>query len=64
MYAKFTSVIMQALESYLKKVKACISTQETIYPVYSDGANESLFSPFFKRGVERLFLRMHYVLSE
>jgi hypothetical protein len=52
MYARVTSVIMQALESSLEKVKACIRSQETSYPVYSDGANESLFSPFFKRGVE------------
>jgi hypothetical protein len=51
MYARVTSAIMQALESSLKKVKACIPSQDTSYPVYSDGANESLFSPFFKRGV-------------
>jgi hypothetical protein len=50
MYARFTGVIMQALEYSLKKVKACIPTQETSYPVYSDGAKE-FFSPFFKRGV-------------
>jgi hypothetical protein len=53
MYARSTSVIMQALESSLKKVKASIPSLETSYPVYSDGANESCFSPFFKRGVER-----------
>jgi hypothetical protein len=49
MYARVTSVIMQALESSLKKVKAYISSLETSYPVYSDGVNESCFSPFFKR---------------
>jgi hypothetical protein len=53
MYARVTSVIMQALESSLKKIKASIPSLETSYPVYSDGANESCFSPFFKRGVER-----------
>jgi hypothetical protein len=57
MYARVTSITMQALESSLKKVKACIPSQETSYPVYSsDEANESFFSPFFKRGVERRFL--------
>jgi hypothetical protein len=33
MYAGVTSVIMQALESSLKKVKACIPSLDTIYPV-------------------------------
>jgi hypothetical protein len=56
MYARVTSVIMQALEYSLKKVKAGIPSMETGYPAYSDGANESLFTPFFKRGVERRFL--------
>jgi hypothetical protein len=46
MYARVTSVIMQALESSLKKVKACIPSLETSYPVYSDAANESFFLPF------------------
>jgi hypothetical protein len=46
MYARVTSAIMQALESSLKKFKSCIPSQETSYPVSSDGANESLFSPF------------------
>jgi hypothetical protein len=46
MYARVTSVIMQALESSLKEVKACILTQETSYPAYSYGAKESFFSPF------------------
>jgi hypothetical protein len=32
MYARVTSVIMQALESSLKKVKACIQSLETSYP--------------------------------
>jgi hypothetical protein len=53
MYARVTSVSMQALESSLKKVKACIPSLETSYPVYSDRGGESFFSPFFKRGVER-----------
>jgi hypothetical protein len=35
MYARVTSVIMQALESSLQKLKACIPTQKTSYPVYS-----------------------------
>jgi hypothetical protein len=39
MYARVTSVIMQALESSLKKVKSSIPSMETSYPVYSDGAN-------------------------
>jgi hypothetical protein len=52
-YARVTSVIMQALDSSLKKVKACIPSLETSYTVYSGGVNESFFSPFFKRGVER-----------
>jgi hypothetical protein len=56
MYARVTSVTMQALESSLKKVKACIPSLETSYPVYSDGVNESFFSPFFKRGVEQQFI--------
>jgi hypothetical protein len=51
MYARFTSFIMQAIEYSLKKVKACIPTQKTIYPMYSDGSEESFFSHFFKRGV-------------
>jgi hypothetical protein len=46
MYARVTSVIMQALESSLKKVKASIPPQETCYPVYSDGVKESCFIPF------------------
>jgi hypothetical protein len=46
MYARVTSVIMQALESSLKNVKAFIPTQETCYPVYSDGEKESFFLPF------------------
>jgi hypothetical protein len=46
MYTRVASVIMQALESSLKKVKACIPTRETSYVVYSDGANEPFFSPF------------------
>jgi hypothetical protein len=46
MYAIVTSVIMQALESSLKKVKACIPTQDTSYLVYSAGAEESFFLPF------------------
>jgi hypothetical protein len=46
MYAIVTSVIMQALESSLKKVKACIPTQDTSYPVHSGGAKESFFLPF------------------
>jgi hypothetical protein len=63
MYARVTSVIMQALESSLKKVKAGIPSMKTSYPAYSDGANESLFSPFFKRGVERRFLtKSTYIL--
>jgi hypothetical protein len=46
MYARVTSVIIQALESSLKKVKACIPTQDTSYPVYSDWAKEFFFSLF------------------
>jgi hypothetical protein len=53
MYARFKSVIMQALESSLKKVKASIPPQEKCYPVYSDGEKESCVYPFFKRGVEQ-----------
>jgi hypothetical protein len=65
MYARVTSVIMQALESSLKKVKACIPSLETSYPVYSDGANESLFSPFVKRGVEQRFItKIKYLLHQ
>jgi hypothetical protein len=37
MYARVTSVIMQDLESSLKKVKASIPPHETCYPMYSDG---------------------------
>jgi hypothetical protein len=50
MYARVTSVIMQALESSLKKVKACIPTQETSYPVYSDGVKD-FFLFLFSREV-------------
>jgi hypothetical protein len=65
MYARVTSVIMQTLESSLKKVKACIPSLETSYPVYSDGANESCFSPFFKRGVEQRFItKIKYLLHQ
>jgi hypothetical protein len=64
-YARVTSVIMQAIESSLKKVKAYIPTQETSYPMYSDGAKESFVSPFFKRGVERRFLtKSKYLLHQ
>jgi hypothetical protein len=63
MYARVTSVIMQALGSSLKNVKASIPPQEICYPVYSDGAKESFVSPFFKRGVERRFLtKSNYLL--
>jgi hypothetical protein len=65
MYARVTSVIMQALEFSLKKVKACIPSLDTSYPVYIDGANESFFSPFFKRGVERRFItKIKYLLHQ
>jgi hypothetical protein len=65
MYARVTSVIMQALESSFKKVKACIPSLETSYPAYSDGAKESLFSPFLKRGVERRFItEIKYLLHQ
>jgi hypothetical protein len=65
MYARVKIVIMQALESSLKKVKASIPPQETCYPVYSDGAKESCISPFFKRGVERQFLtKSKYLLHQ
>jgi hypothetical protein len=46
MYARFKSVIMQSLESSLKNVKACITTQENSYPVYSDGTKEYFFLTF------------------
>jgi hypothetical protein len=65
MYARVTSVIMQALESSLKKVKACIPSLESSYPVYSDGENESCFSPFVKRGVEQQFItKIKYLLHQ
>jgi hypothetical protein len=65
MYARVTSVIMQALEYSLKKFKSCNPTQETSYPVYSDGVKECFFSPFFKRGVERRFLtKSKYLLHQ
>jgi hypothetical protein len=65
MYARVTSVIMQALESSLKKVKACIPSLDTSYPVYSDGGNESCFSPFVKRGVEQRFItKIKYLLHQ
>jgi hypothetical protein len=65
MYARVTRFIMQALESSLKKVKACIPSLETSYPVYSDGVNESFFSPFFKKGVERRFIiKIKYLLHQ
>jgi hypothetical protein len=56
MYARATSVIIQALESSLKKDKASIPPHEICYPVYSNGEKESCFSPFFNRGAERIFL--------
>jgi hypothetical protein len=50
MYARVTSVVMQALESSLKKF---------------DGAKESFISPFFKRGVERRFItKIKYLLHQ
>jgi hypothetical protein len=65
MFSRVTSVIMQALESSLKKIKASIPSLETSYPVYSDGENESCFSPFFKRGVERRFTtKIKYLLHQ
>jgi hypothetical protein len=64
-YARVPSGIMQARESSLKKVKACIPSLETSYPVYSDVANESCFSPFFKRGVEQLFItKIKYIFHQ
>jgi hypothetical protein len=49
----------------LKKVKACIPSLETSYPAHSDGANESLFYPFVKRGVERRFItKIKYLLHQ
>jgi hypothetical protein len=64
-YDRVTSIIMQALESSLKKVKACIPILETSYHVYSDGANYSCFFPFFKRGVERRFItKIKYLLHQ
>jgi hypothetical protein len=65
MYDRVTSVIMQALESSLKKFKACIPSLETSYPVYSDGVNESFFYPIFKRGVERrIIIKIKYLLHQ
>jgi hypothetical protein len=63
MYARVTSIIMQDLESSLKKVKAGIPNMETSYPAYNDGENESLLFPFFKRGVEwPFFTKSKYLL--
>jgi hypothetical protein len=56
MYARVTSVIMQALESSLKKVKAPIPPQAICYPFFSKGANECHSSPFINKGVEIIFL--------
>jgi hypothetical protein len=65
MYARVTSVIMQPLEYSLKKVKSCIPTQETCCPVYRDGSKESVFSPFFKRGLERHFVtKSKYLIDQ
>jgi hypothetical protein len=56
-YARVTSsVIMQALDSSLKKVKAPIPLQAICYPVFREGENYCHFSPFIKKGVERRFL--------
>jgi hypothetical protein len=44
MYARVTSVIMQALESSLKKVKALIPPQALCYPVLNYGAKDCYFS--------------------
>jgi hypothetical protein len=63
MYARVTSVIMQALESSLKKVKACIPSLETSYPVYIDGANESCFSPFFQERCRTMIYHQDQVSS-
>jgi hypothetical protein len=48
MYARITSVIMQSLESSLKKVKASIPPQEMCYTVFSKGVTEGYFSPFLR----------------
>jgi hypothetical protein len=64
MYARVTSVIMQALESSLKKVKAPIQPQAVWYP-FSEGAKECHISPFIKKGVERIFLtKTKYLLHQ
>jgi hypothetical protein len=55
MFARLTSVIMQALESSLKKVKDCIQTQDTSYPVYSEGTKEFFFLPFSREGSNSVF---------
>jgi hypothetical protein len=49
MYARVTSVIMQALESSLKKAKALIPPQALCYPVFNDGAKDCHFIPFIKK---------------
>jgi hypothetical protein len=47
MYDRVTSVIMQALESYLKKVKA--HPQAVCYPVFSEGATECHLPPLSRK---------------
>jgi hypothetical protein len=46
MYSRVTSVIMQALESSLKKFKAPIPHQAICYPEFNNGAKECHFPPF------------------
>jgi hypothetical protein len=55
MYDIVTSVIMQALEPSLKKVKAP-TPQVICYPVFRKGAKECHFPPFINKGVESKFL--------
>jgi hypothetical protein len=66
MYARVTSVIMQALESSMKNVKAPILPQAILcYPVFRDGSHGYYDSPFIKKGVERRFLtKSKYLLHQ
>jgi hypothetical protein len=64
-YARVTSVIMQALESSLRKSKAPIPPQVICYPVCSEGAKECHCTPFIKKGVERRSLtRTKYLIRQ
>jgi 2-hydroxy-3-keto-5-methylthiopentenyl-1-phosphate phosphatase len=63
MYARVTSVIMQALESSLKKFKASIPPQDICFPVFSKGAKEFCLSLFQERCRKEIYHQVQVFTS-